>query len=450
MKTSPRISLSRLTWVGLLLPFTASSSFAISYGTYDARAMAMGGAATAVGRPEQAAFYNPALLGLHDKDEDDSRDGRFYMPVLVAQLSDSVQNAVDAYDGGLDTQLSDAVSLYNQGDTQAAAAEISRTATDLKGVLNDIGTQDLSLDGFVGMSISEPSLYEGGALYIGARFIAVGASTVTDTDLALLDRYVAAMNDVSAGASTATVVANYPDLFDTNGNLIDTTANLTSTADVGALAIGEWGIALGRSYEFGDHRISIGVTPKLMRIDAYRDSVDFTTDPNNVDLVEQSFSDSLTTYTSFNMDLGISAQVYENYIVSLTGKDIFEKSFNTKGDPDPITGEPTRGLPVTLSPRYRLGLAYINNALSIGLDYDLQESKPMAREMGTQELGIGAEYVLFKSLALRAGYKMDQAEGGASYGSFGLGWRFSRFVIDAAYATGGTIQAGSLQIGWAF
>lgn len=441
---------SRLSWMGLLIPFMASSSFAISYGTYDARALAMGGAATAVGKPEQAAFYNPALLGLHDKDEDDSRDGRFYFPMLVVQASDSVQTAADAYNDNLDEQLSNAVATYNQGQVQAAAAEVSLVANDLRTAINDIANQDINLDGFVGISVSEPSLFEGGALYIGARFIAAGSPEVSDTDLALLDRYIEAMDSVAAGTDPAVVAANYPDLFDANGNLIDTTTNLTSNADVGALAIGEWGIALGKSWDVGNQKIAVGITPKLMRVDAFRDSVDFTTEADTVDDVENSFSDTQTTYTSFNMDLGISAQLFDHYILSFTGKDLFEKSFETQGDPDPVTGEPTVGPPVTLSPRYRMGLAYVNNALSIGLDYDLGESTPMAGEMGTQEIGIGAEYVLFKSLALRAGYKTDQAEGGGSFGSVGLGWRLSRFVVDLAYTSGGDTQAGALQMGWTF
>lgn len=441
---------NKLAWLGLLIPFMASSSFAISYGTYDARALAMGGAATAVGKPEQAAFYNPALLGLHDKDEDDSRDGRFYMPMILVQASDTVETAAQAYDDNLDQDLSDAVALYNQGDFQTAATDVSQVATDLRTALNDIGNDDLNLDGFVGIAISEPSLFEGGAIYMGARFIVAGSTAISDTDLALLDRYIEAMDSVAAGADPTAVAATYPDLFDADGNLIDTTINLTSAADVGALAIGEWGVALGKSWDLWDQKIAVGITPKLMRVDAFRDSVDFTSEADTVDDVENSFSDSQTTYTSFNIDLGISAQVFDHYIVSFTGKDLFEKSFETLGDPDPVTGEPTAGLPVTLSPRYRMGLAYVNNALSIGLDYDLGESKPMAREMGTQELGIGAEYVLFNSLALRAGYKTDQAEGGGSYSSLGLGWRLSKFVVDVAYTSGGDTQAGALQLGWAF
>ena len=160
---------NKLAWLGLLIPFMASSSFAISYGTYDARALAMGGAATAVGKPEQAAFYNPALLGLHDKDEDDSRDGRFYFPMILVQASDTVETAAQAYDDNLDQNLSDAVALYNQGDFQTAAAGVSQVATDLRTALNDIGNDDLNLDGFVGIAISEPSLFEGGAIYMGAR-----------------------------------------------------------------------------------------------------------------------------------------------------------------------------------------------------------------------------------------------------------------------------------------
>ena len=54
----------------------SAPAWSISYGTYDARAMGMGSVGVAAGNIENAIFYNPALLALHDGDEDSSRDGR--------------------------------------------------------------------------------------------------------------------------------------------------------------------------------------------------------------------------------------------------------------------------------------------------------------------------------------------------------------------------------------
>src|SRR5687768_6028093 len=61
-----------------LMVCTSMPCVAISYGVYDSRGLAMGGSATAVGKYAQAAFYNPALLGFDDLDEERGRDGRVY------------------------------------------------------------------------------------------------------------------------------------------------------------------------------------------------------------------------------------------------------------------------------------------------------------------------------------------------------------------------------------
>ncbi len=94
---------------------------AISYGVYDSRALAMGGSATAIGSHAQAAFYNPALLAFHDKEEEAGRDGRVYLPSIVVQVSDATEAAVNAIDDELDTQLSSAINAFNAAPTTESA-----------------------------------------------------------------------------------------------------------------------------------------------------------------------------------------------------------------------------------------------------------------------------------------------------------------------------------------
>ena len=100
---------------GLLMATPAS---AISYGVYDSRALAMGGAATAIGTHAQAAFYTPALLAFHNREEEEGRDGRVYLPSLIVQVSDGAQDAVDAVEDELDIQLSNAVNQFNNAPLQ--------------------------------------------------------------------------------------------------------------------------------------------------------------------------------------------------------------------------------------------------------------------------------------------------------------------------------------------
>ena len=64
---SPK-SFKLITTAALLLG--SSAAFAIPFGSFDTRSMAMGGAGVAVGGPDAAPLFNPALLSV-SKDEDD-------------------------------------------------------------------------------------------------------------------------------------------------------------------------------------------------------------------------------------------------------------------------------------------------------------------------------------------------------------------------------------------
>lgn len=423
---------------------------AISYGVYDSRALAMGGSATAIGSHAQAAFYNPALLAFHDKEEEDGRDGRVYLPSIVVQVSDATEAAVNAIDDELDTQLSSAINAFNSAATTENAGQVAASAQDLSEALDDIANQNLNIDSFIGFSVSEPSNREGGAFYFGTRLVAGGLANVTDTDSALLNDYTDSMNQVAAGVDPAIVAGQYPQLINANGQLIDPTSTLTSNADISALAISEWGMAMAKQFEWRDYVIAVGVTPKLMRVDAFRDTADFNDSLDSAQQGVDEFSDTQATHITLNADFGVAAIIKEHYRISLTLKDAFEKSFTTTQEPDPITGEPAPDLSVKLSSRSRLGIGYVNEKFSLGLDYDLGEAKPMANEAGTQDLSLGAEYVLFDSLALRAGYRNDQTGLRDNLISGGIGYQWKRFVVDVAYVSGGDYRGGGLQLGWAF
>ena len=438
------------TCLGLLVSALSQTALAINYGVYESRGLGMGGAATAVGNHAQGAFYNPALLALHDREEEEGRDGRVYLPTIIVQVSEGTDAAIDAVEDELDTQLSNAINRFNAEPVEASAGLIRDVAIDLRDVLDDIATSDLSLDSFIGINVSEPSNREGGSFYFGARALAGGVANVSDSDRQLLGDYITSMGRIAAGEALAEVAADYPQLVNSRGQLIDPTARLTSNADVSALVVSEWGMAMAKQFEFRGQDIALGITPKLMRVDAFRDTADFNDGLDSVEEAEDEFKDTQATHLTLNADLGLVATIAERYRVSLAIKDAVKKSFTTRQQPDPVTGEPAPDLRVTLSSRARIGFGYVGDQFRLGLDYDLEESTPMAGEAGTQELALGMEYLLWDSLALRAGYRSDQTGLRDNLGSAGLGYRWRRFVVDVAYASGGDYQAGGLQLGWTF
>jgi hypothetical protein len=444
-----RFKLPLTTLAAVWVIGSVQSAQAIDYGVFDARALAMGGTALAVGDTSQAQYYNPALLAFHDGDEDKTRDGRVYFPTLIVQASDTVDSAVNAVDDELDKKLSNAVDSFNSMRDTTSAGLVAKSAGDLRKVLNEIANKDLTVNGFFGLSVSEPSERSGGAFYIGARVIGVGTSNITSTDLALLDDYIAAMNALAGGASPQAVAAQYPNLINTNGTLKDPTNDLSSSADISALGISEWGMAFAKEFTFWEQAISFGVTPKLMRVDAYRDKANFNNLDSNTDSVDN-FSDTKSTHMTFNADFGIAAIIAEHYRVGIAVKDAFAHDFTTHQDDDPITGLPRPDLLVKLRPRSRAGLAYVNDKISIGLDYDLQESTPMANESPTQDISIGGEYRVLDSVSLRLGYRQDKTGLRANATSAGVGFHWHRFVADLAYLQSSDAKAGGLQLGWTF
>lgn len=447
-----KLKLTRFTRTALITGLIAAQpALAIDYGVFDARALAMGGTTLAVGDTAQAQYYNPALLAFHSGDEDKTRDGRTYFPTMVVQATDTIDAAIDAVDDELDTKLSSAINAYNGVQSSANAASISASSNDLREVLDKIANKDVAINSFFGLSVSEPSEREGGAFYIGARVIGAGTSSITETDLNLLDDYIAAADALASGATPQAVAAQYPHLVNANGSLRDLTPTLSSSADVSALAISEWGMAAAKEFSFWGQAVSFGITPKLMRVDAYRDQANFNNvNSNTVNAQLDEFSDTKSTHITFNADFGIAAIIAKHYRVGIAVKDTFAKDFTTQQSVDPITGLARPDLVVKLHPRSRMGVGYVNERLSIGLDYDLQESTPMANEAPSQDLSLGAEYRLFDGLALRLGYRQDQTGLRDNASSAGIGYRWRRFVMDIAYSESADMKAGGLQLGWTF
>lgn len=430
-----------------LLSLGALPANAVNYGIYDARGLAMGGTAVAAGNTAQAQFYNPALLSFHDEDEDESRDGRIMFPHIVAQFSETVETALEAADDELDDQLRLAVNNFNANPGSDSAGAVATVSRDMNELLDQLGNQDLNLDAFVGFSVSEPSKREGGAFFFGVRALGAGRADINDTDRELLNQYIEAMDVVAAGGDLGSI---NPALLDENGNLRDPVDELTSSGDVSALTIGEWGVALAKEFEVDGHDISFGITPKLQRVDAYRDTVDVSSGITSSDDGARRFSDSQKTHITVNADLGIAALIEGHYRLSVAVKDVIAKEFSTTPQIDPETGEPLPAQIVQLKPRARLGFAYVTDVLTIGVDFDLRESTPLANEAPSKDLSLGIEYIAFDRLALRAGYREDQTNFRSSVASAGLGYQWGRAVFELGYAASSEYEAGSLQFGWAF
>ncbi len=402
---------------------------AIDYGIYDSRALAMGGTAVAVADLQNAQFYNPALLALSDGAEEDTRKGRVYLPVIVGQIADGVETTLDVLDEELDDQLDAAVDAFNAAPSSVTAQQVSTVSRDLQTALVDLNGENLDADIFVGFSVSEPSDRSGGAFYLGARVITGGQSQVTQADLDLLEDYIEAMDFVASGGSAG---QPHPELLDGDGNLIDPTPNITSSSNIGSAVFTEWGVSASKEFSFWGLPIALGATPKLMRVDIFREDLMY----GDADI---DYQDDKRTHLTLNADLGLAMELGKYFRVGLAAKDIIPQVF-----------EAGSGLTLETRARARLGVAFVQQYVSFGIDYDLQQSEALGSERLGRQASAGLELRPWSWVSFRAGYRQDMEGLKEDLISAGVGFRTGRFVADLAYATSDDTQGGGLQLGWTF
>ena len=410
--------------MGLVL--NAGSSQALDYGIYDSRSLAMGGAGVASATAQHAMFYNPALLAFYDGDEEDTRHGRVYLPLFVAQINDTIEDVIDVVDQDLDGELTIAVQNFNADPTNDDnAAAVATAGTNLLNGINSIGNRQLEAEAFLGFMVSEPSDREGGSFYFGSRAIAAGGSTVTQEDLDLLQRYIDAMQSDMPELE-------FPDLFNADGSLVDPADEITSSADIGSLVISEWGVAVSKEFEFWGVPVALGATPKVMHVDIYRNDLDYADSDYN-------FDEDRRTYVTINTDVGVALPLGKYFRVALASKDIIPQTYEGGND-----------LSVDTQARTRFAAAFMNSWLNIAMDVDLQKNKSLAGDEPGQELSVGTELNLIPWVSFRAGYRHDLTGSEEDILSAGAGFRVGRFVADGAYAVGNDTQSLGLQLGWTF
>lgn len=214
-------------------------------------------------------------------------------------------------------------------------------------------------------------------------------------------------------------------------------ADLTSTAEVVAVAVAEVALSFSHEFDIVGEKVAIGITPKLQKISTfhYADEVDGFQDVQSDDI-----KDSQLDYSKVNLDIGASYAfgADSQWVVGLVGKNMLGGSFDyadvvvtpkdSNGNPDPLKQPYTmEGGSVSLDPQYRAGIAYNGDWASVALDVDLTENDPVAFENATQYAAIGAELDIFSTLQLRLGYRTNMAVSNNDVASVGLG--FSPFGV---------------------
>lgn len=427
MVKSPVRKAASVGFFFMLIPLLSHAG--TSFGIYDARTLAMGGASVASATNDNAQFYNAALLAFNDEIEERTRDSRFLLPLIVPQLSRSTFDAEEIVNDDLGRDLSRVVDAFNAAPDAMSAQAVVDASTTLDRAVSDIAGEDLFGDVYVGLAISEPGKYQGAGFFLGVRLIAGGTTDVSDADLATLDAYQEGLLFIASGGTQG---AARPELFDAGGALIDPIDDIDSSAQATGVAITEIGLAMSQQIQLFGKEVAAGISFKMMEIDTFEDVERLVDDRIDIDRNEES-------EVNVNMDLGLAKDFGERWRVGLAIKDVIPYSYET-----------SLGTTVRLRPRPRIGAAYRTGSLQFALDADLIGNEPLGSEPETQEAAFGAEWAVGEAFKLRAGFRADLRGSRDSVASVGAGTVWKRLAVDVAYAEGGDMRAAALQFGLVF
>jgi len=220
------------------------------------------------------------------------------------------------------------------------------------------------------------------AMALSVRADAIGAGTVNN---------LACQLDLSPGSSCG-IVQFESEITDTNKNIL----NLQ-----GVIAT-EFGLSLAKRFDVYGHKVSIGLKPKIVDLQAFT----FRQSILTIDSVDTVFKDGkksdLGTFTSF--DLGAAIELTDAIRLGLNIRNLLTDEFDL--------GAAKLNFDTTT----RIGAAYHNRFLTVAADYDLTENKPLLAnplfdDLKTQYLAVGAEFNAFDFAQLRIGARKNVASG---------------------------------------
>ncbi|MGB5255614.1 MAG: conjugal transfer protein TraF, partial [Woeseiaceae bacterium] len=341
--------------------------------------MAMGGVSVASSGNDNAQFYNAALLAFNDEIEEKTQDGRFLLPLLVPEFSESVLDIEEISQEGVPDALSTAVAEYNLLPGQQTAQAVADASRNLDDYLARLDGEELRADLYIGMGLSEPGKFQGAGFFLGARILAGGESTISAADRATLAAYQEGLSFI---ASNGQAGAEHPELFDANGALTNPNSSFDSSASVTGVAITEVGVAMSKQFQVFGTAIAAGISFKVLDVEAFEDTERIVNDRIGLQQNDE-------PETHINFDIGVAKPVGEHWRFGVAVKDVIPHNYKT-----------SLGTIVRLRPRPKIGVAYQSGALQLAADVAPFKSKPLGNEAETQEAALGAEWVISEQLKL--------------------------------------------------
>ena len=368
MRLKNKILTRALSLVALSL--AAHSVQAIPY-TFEGRSLGMAGVSVATADLATAAWANPAMLTNQRPDDDFSLligVGAFVRDNddLIADIDD-FQAADERREAGLAVGGVD------------GAAQALQAADDMLTIVQGVDGKNMALDAsaVAAMGIA----FESFAMAVSIRSDAIGAGTVTN---------------LSTDVTTVT---------DPNFNILNIEGVLAT----------EIGLSLAKDFQVFGRKLSVGIKPKIVDLKSFSVAESMLNTDGFDDLLNQDNNFDIDTFTT--IDMGLAFDLSDSFRLGLNIRNLITDEFEV------VTQSSGGGVTHILNfdTEARIGLAYHNSLLTVGLDYDLIENEPLLSNpnfagLKTQFVALGAEFNAFDFVQLRVGAAKNLA-GNISGGS---------------------------------
>ena len=443
--------------LGLAIGLFSSQIFAVSFGVFDPRSLAMGSVGVASGDASNASYYNPALLSLAHESDDFS----LVIPTIGIGLADpdKLTDALDSYgNGNYETNLDSAITSYNGAGGNLAnptsfinsASSVATASQNLLTAINTLSNKSVIINSNAGLLVAVPSTFVGFSANYNARIIGGGNLNIHADDTAFIQGYIDVMTcigNINQAGGAVQIAADFVDcgtnqdpnglIDDATGQFTDTTGtvnNLKSRIQARGATVTETSLSFAHKFpSLGG--ISLGITPKSVEVETFDYAI-------ALDNAEISTDTGTLKHSDTNIDVGAAMKLTDSIKVGLVAKNLIGKNYLT-----------ALGNTVNVETQLRAGVAYQNDWVLAAFDLDLTENKGLGFEADSQYAALGFEFDAFDVLKLRAGYRQNlKAAAGreASITSFGIGLNIIAVHFDLGVAQNNDELLGSFQLGLEF
>ena len=332
--------------------------------TYEGRSLGMGGVAVATADLATASWANPAMLTNQRPSDDFS---------LLIGIGVFVRDNDD---------LATDIENFQSADDRRTAAAASGDVVAEAQALIDMSSTVHNLEG----KIIAPEASALAAMGMATDFLSYAISLRADAIAGGI------VTDLSCQAIVECTLAQ------AEAELTSTDYNILTLEGV---LMTEFGFSIAGDFQLLDRKFSIGLKPKMVDLQSfsYQESI-LTASAGLDNITKEDTTTDLGTFVS--ADLGLAYDISESFRAGLSFRNLITEEFQIQNQT------------LNFDTEARLGLAYHSNFMTVGIDYDLTENKPLLASqqfegLKTRYVLIGAEFNAFDYAQLRIGASKNVA-----------------------------------------